>query len=127
MGAEVPSALKSKDRQPTKLDLEAAFGLIQVVDIDNKEMRMGDLLKGHTCTIIVNMASKWSNAQKNYSELVTVYNEYSNHGIQLIGFPSNQFFQEQGSPAEIKKYAQETMNVTFPVMQKCDVNGPGTH
>jgi glutathione peroxidase len=44
----------------------------------------------------------------------------------VLGFPCNQFGkQEPGSNAEILKFAQSKYNVTFPMFEKIEVNGPG--
>lgn len=46
----------------------------------------------------------------------------------MIGFPCNQFKnQESQSEEEIKKFVKDKFNVTFPMMEKIEVNGPNTH
>ena len=49
---------------------------------------MHNLFKGYKVIIIVNVASKWAFAHKSYIEIVNVYNEYYEHGLQVIAFPS---------------------------------------
>lgn len=63
-----------------------------------------------------------------YVEFVNVYDEYKDIGLQMIGFPTNQFLElEPGSPAEIIAFARDTMQAKFPIMMKTDVNGPNAH
>ena len=63
-----------------------------------------------------------------YVELVNVYEEYKELGLQVVAFPCSQFLdQEPGSQEEIKKYAQEEMGAFFPLMAKCNVNGKDAH
>ncbi|HTJ81726.1 MAG TPA: hypothetical protein VL400_08365, partial [Polyangiaceae bacterium] len=49
-------------------------------------------------------------------------------GFSVVGFPCNQFgAQEPGSAQEIETFCSATYGVTFPMMEKIDVNGPGRH
>lgn len=86
-------------------------------------------MKGYKLTIIVNVASKWAFAHKNYVELVNVYEEYKSYGMQVVAFPSSQFFssQESVSKEEIIAFSRTMMGATFPIMEKCDVNGEAAH
>ena len=78
--------------------------------INGEATTMKDLMEGKKLTIICNVASKWSFSHKSYVELVNVFNEYSDHGLQVIAFPSNQFLQQEpGSNAEIEEYARKQM------------------
>lgn len=45
----------------------------------------------------------------------------------MLGFPSNQFFQELGSEDEIKEYCSTTWGVTFPMFARVKVNGKARH
>jgi glutathione peroxidase len=63
-----------------------------------------------------------------YVELVNVYEEYSELGMQVVAFPCSQFLdQEPGTREEIKDYARNVMGASFPLMEKCNVNGPDAH
>ena len=74
--------------------------------------------------IVVNVASNCGYTYTNYRELVKLHEKYSRHGLEIIGFPSNQFGeQEPGTNDEIQKFASN-YGVTFPIMAKVDVNGP---
>lgn len=85
---------------------------------------MKDYIKNHQLTIVSNVASKWGLAHKCYAELVTMYEEYASYGIQVVVFPSDQFLgMEHNKTEEIIEYARKKMGATFPVMEKCLVNG----
>ena len=63
-----------------------------------------------------------------YVEFVNVFEEYKEFGLTLIAFPCNQFLKlEPGTDEEIYDFAREKMGVTFPIMKKCEVNGPDAH
>ena len=74
------------------------------------------------------MASKWGLTDKNYKQLVQIYNQYSDQGLQILAFPCNQFGnQEPGSPQDIEDFARGKYGVQFPIFEKIDVNGKKTH
>lgn len=79
-------------------------------------------LKGKV-VIIVNVASKCGFTPQ-YAELEELNKKYGEQGLQLIGFPCNQFgHQEPGNSEEIATFCSLNYGVTFPVMKKIDVNG----
>ncbi|KTW26238.1 uncharacterized protein T551_03538 [Pneumocystis jirovecii RU7] len=81
----------------------------------------------NTVVLIVNVASKCRFTPQ-YSELEKLYQKYKDSGFLVIGFPCNQFgSQEPGSYEEITRFCSETYNITFPIMDKIDVNGPNSH
>ena len=56
--------------------------------------------------------------------LTDLYLKFQERGLQIIGFPCNQFgSQEPGTNAEIKEFAAECYGANFPLMSKTDVNG----
>ena len=67
------------------------------------------------CFIVVNVACKCGLTSTNYQQLVDIYEKYHARGLEILAFPSNQFFQEDGSPADIKKFVKENFNVNFPM------------
>ncbi|KAJ9528459.1 hypothetical protein QJQ45_020346 [Haematococcus lacustris] len=78
--------------------------------------------------LIVNLASKCGYTDSNYKGLQATYNKYSRFGFTILGFPCNQFGQQEpGSEAEIKSFCTSTYDVTFPLFSKVDVNGPNAH
>jgi glutathione peroxidase len=74
--------------------------------------------------LIVNVASKCGLTPQ-YEGLEALYRDDQGRGLQILGFPCNQFKeQEPGTDAEIQDFCQATYDVTFPVFRKIDVNGP---
>lgn len=77
--------------------------------------------------LIVNVASKCGFTPQ-YEGLEKLYETYSERGLVVLGFPCNQFRQQEpGSNAEIKKFCKLNYGVTFPMFGKIDVNGDTTH
>jgi glutathione peroxidase len=71
--------------------------------------------------LIVNTASKCGFTPQ-YAGLQTLYNEYRDQGLEILGFPSNQFAeQEPGENAEVKQFCTLNYGVTFPLFAKGDV------
>lgn len=62
---------------------------------------------------------------QNYAELAALYGKYAGRGLEILGFPSNQFgSQEPGTNAEIQEFAK-ARGATYPILAKVDVNGFG--
>jgi glutathione peroxidase len=77
--------------------------------------------------LIVNTASKCGFTPQ-YQGLEHLYRRYKDEGLVVIGFPCDQFaHQEPGDDEEIARFCQVNFGVTFPLMAKVEVNGPGTH
>lgn len=73
--------------------------------------------------MIVNVASKCGFTPQ-YEGLENLYQTSKDQGLQIIGFPCNQFGdQEPGQDSEIQEFCSTTYNVTFPVHAKLEVNG----
>lgn len=82
-------------------------------------------LKGHP-VLIVNVASHCGFTGQ-YKGLQSLYDRFKDRGLVILGFPCNQFGnQEPGGAEEIVEFCSRTYSVTFPIMAKCDVNGPNT-
>jgi glutathione peroxidase len=95
---------------------------IAVKDIDHKETSIG-AYQGKVL-LIVNVASKCGFTPQ-YAALEAVYEKYKDKGLVVLGFPCNQFgAQEPGKNEEIKKFCSTKYNVTFPLFDKIEVNGP---
>ena len=74
--------------------------------------------------LIVNVASKCGLTPQ-YEGLEALQREFGERGLQVIGFPCNQFLgQEPGTNDEIQEFCGLTYDVSFPVLGKVDVNGP---
>ena len=76
-----------------------------------------------TTLLVVNVASKCGSTPQ-YEGLERLQATYGDKGFTVIGFPCNQFgAQEPGSSEEIATFCSATYGVTFPMMEKIDVNG----
>nr|AJT47982.1 glutathione peroxidase [Phaffia rhodozyma] len=85
-----------------------------------------DQFKGKTI-LIVNVASKCGKTPQ-YKVLQELYTKYHDQGLELIGFPSNQFKeQEPGTDDEIAQFCELNYGVSFPIVSKSNVNGPETN
>jgi glutathione peroxidase len=77
--------------------------------------------------LIVNVASQCGFTPQ-YSGLEAMYRKLHPRGFSVLGFPCNQFGQQEpGSEDEIKRFCSQTYDVTFPMFARIDVNGPHTH
>jgi glutathione peroxidase len=73
--------------------------------------------------LIVNVASKCGFTPQ-YTGLETLYEKHHDEGLEVLGFPCNQFgHQEPGNEDEIKSFCDLTYKVKFPLFSKVDVNG----
>ncbi len=99
--------------------------MVSVYDFEVKKTN-GDTLslneyKGQPL-IIVNTASKCGFASQ-FGDLQALYEEYSDKGLVILGFPSDQFNQEFDDAGETTEFCQINYGVTFPMLAKVDVNG----
>ena len=77
--------------------------------------------------LVVNVASKCGLTPQ-YAGLEALYRRYSDQGFVVLGFPCNQFAeQEPGSAEEIAQFCSLTYDVSFPMFGKIDVNGADAH
>ncbi|MFC5551101.1 glutathione peroxidase [Massilia aerilata] len=77
--------------------------------------------------LIVNTASKCGFTPQ-YQGLESVYRELHGRGLEVVGFPCNQFgSQEPGSEEEIGAFCEKNYGVSFPMFAKVDVNGDAAH
>ena len=76
--------------------------------------------------LIVNTASKCGFTPQ-YEGLQKLYDEYHEKGLEVLGFPRNQFgSQEPGAEPDIASFCDLTYGVNFPMFAKVDVNGDNT-
>ncbi len=81
---------------------------------------------GHAL-LVVNVASKCGLTPQ-YGALEQLANDYADRGLIVIGVPCTQFMgQEPGTPQEIQEFCSATYGVTFPLMEKVEVNGDNRH
>ena len=77
--------------------------------------------------LIVNTASKCGFTPQ-YKELEALYQKLGNERFEILGFPCNQFGeQEPGASGEIKSFCEINFGVTFPLFEKVDVKGSTAH
>ncbi|MDO5729558.1 MAG: glutathione peroxidase [Actinomycetaceae bacterium] len=73
--------------------------------------------------LIVNTATNCGLAQQ-FVRLQQLYDRYRDAGFTILAFPCNQFGeQEPGDNSEILEICRDKLNLTFPIMEKVDVNG----
>lgn len=94
-------------------------------DIDGKDVKL-DAYKGKV-VMIVNVASKCGYTPQ-YEGLQALYEKYKDQGLEILGFPANNFLgQEPGTEAEIKEFCSTKYHVTFPMFAKISVKGTDQH
>ncbi|MDK3023879.1 glutathione peroxidase [Cupriavidus taiwanensis] len=77
--------------------------------------------------LIVNTASECGFTPQ-YEGLQKLYDEYHGRGLEVLGFPCNQFGkQEPGDAQQIGQFCETRFAVRFPMFAKIDVNGPAAH
>ncbi len=97
----------------------------QVQAIDGKAVSLSDY-KGKAL-LIVNTASRCGFTPQ-YEGLEKLYKTYKDKGLEILGFPANNFMgQEPGSNEEIKKFCGLKYNVSFPMFSKISVKGKDMH
>lgn len=97
----------------------------KVQTIDGTDVSL-DNYKGKVL-LVVNTASKCGFTPQ-FKELESLYKAYKDKGLEILGFPCNQFAaQDPGNNEEIKNFCTLNYDVTFPMFSKIDVNGANTH
>jgi glutathione peroxidase len=90
---------------------------------NGEQVRFGEKLGN--VLLIVNTASKCGFTPQ-YAGLEALWRKYRDRGFEVIAFPCNQFGrQEPGQADEIAGFCQANFGVSFPLMAKVEVNGPG--
>lgn len=98
---------------------------IPVKTIDGAEASLGDW--SGKVRLVVNVASKCGLTPQ-YEALEQLYESYADKGLEVLGFPANNFRgQEPGSNEEIAEFCATTYNVKFPMFSKISVKGDDQH
>ena len=93
--------------------------------IDGKSRKLADF-KGKVL-LIVNTASQCGFTPQ-YKGLEALHKRFSSRGFAVLGFPSNQFGQQEpGADTEIAEFCEMNFGVTFPMFSKIEVNGENAH
>lgn len=95
----------------------------KVLDIKGKPVNLTDY-KGKV-VLIVNVASKCGYTPQ-YEQLEQIYKKYKNQGFVVLGFPANDFNQQEpGTNEEILNFCTSKYDVSFPMFSKIVVKGEG--
>ena len=122
MGTLVERAPLYKDYETS---MTTALENIPVRTIDGNPASLADYTG--KVRLIVNVASKCGLTPQ-YEGLEALYRRYHDRGLEVLGFPANEFgAQEPGTEAEIKEFCSTKYDVTFPMFGKIVVKGPGQH
>lgn len=98
---------------------------IPLTTLDGRPTTLAELADG--AVLIVNVASKCGLTPQ-YTALEQLAKGYRDRGLTVVGVPCNQFMgQEPGTAEEIQTFCSTTYGVTFPLLEKIDVNGAGRH
>jgi len=98
---------------------------IPVKTIDGQETNLGEYKE--KVLLVVNVASKCGLTPQ-YEGLQKLYSEYHSKGLEVLGFPANNFMgQEPGTEDEIKDFCDSNYNVKFPLFSKISVKGDDQH
>lgn len=98
---------------------------IPVKTIDGTETNLGEYKD--KVLLIVNVASKCGLTPQ-YEGLQKLYSEYNDQGLEVLGFPANNFHgQEPGTEEEIKDFCSTNYDVQFPLFSKISVKGDDQH
>jgi glutathione peroxidase len=115
-----PSSERAPFRRPWSVAMTTLYDFT-VDDIHGKPVRL-DRYKGKV-VLVVNTASECGFTPQ-YKGLEALYEKYKDRGLEVLGFPCNQFgAQEPGTADEIVSFCELNYGVTFPLFAKIDVNG----
>ncbi|HYW94077.1 MAG TPA: glutathione peroxidase [Bacteroidales bacterium] len=106
---------------PLVASAQVSFYDFTVKDINGNDFNFSQL-KGKK-VMVVNTASKCGFTPQ-YADLEKLYEKYKDDGFVIIGFPANNFHnQEPGTNSEIKAFCKKNYGVSFPMMSKISVKG----
>jgi glutathione peroxidase len=98
---------------------------IELPRLDGKPAKLSEY--AGKVVLAVNVASRCGFTPQ-YAGLQALNDRYSDRGFTVLGFPSNQFFnQEPGSAEQIQEFCSLNYGVTFPLFAKLDVKGSHQH
>jgi len=104
--------------------------MTSIQDIPVKTIAGADTtLRAHegSVLLVVNVASKCGLTPQ-YEGLEALYRRYRDRGLVVLGFPANNFLQQEpGTEAEIADFCRTTYDVSFPMFAKISVAGPDRH
>ena len=116
---------QNQSNSPAKAMEKQNIYQFKVEDLSGKPFDFNSL-KGKKI-LIVNTASKCGLTPQ-YKELEALYKKYKDQNFVIVGFPANNFGQQEpGTNAEISTFCELNYGVTFPMMSKIFVKGADMH
>ncbi len=110
----VPAVVHGQDKTPAALNFTMQTLSGEEVPLDNYA---GKVL------LIVNVASQCGLTPQ-YEQLQAMHKKYSQQGLAIVGFPCNQFGQQEpGTATEIRQFCTDNYGVEFEMFAKVQVNG----
>ena len=98
---------------------------ITLTTLDGRPTSLAEFADG--AVLLVNVASNCGLTPQ-YTALERLAKDYGDRGLTVVGVPCNQFMgQEPGTATEIRAFCSSTYGVTFPLLEKVDVNGVDRH
>ena len=98
---------------------------LPLTTLDGTQTSLAEL--GDGATLVVNVASRCGLTPQ-YASLERLAAEYAERGLTVLGIPCNQFAgQEPGTADEIQEFCSTSYGVSFPLLEKSDVNGADRH
>jgi glutathione peroxidase len=108
-----------------KAQIPASVYDTSATDIDGKPVSLSAYK--NKVLLIVNTASQCGFTPQ-YQGLQALYDQYSDQGLMILGFPCNQFGQQEpGDLKQIQSFCETSFGVSFPLFQKIEVNGSNAH
>jgi len=118
IAAAVATAQSTKEQKATPAAID-----FTMKDIDGKDVALSKY-QGKV-VLMVNVASKCGLTPQ-YAELEALHEKYADKGLVILGFPANEFGQQEpGTNDEIKAFCSEKYSVKFPMFSKVVVKGEG--
>ena len=98
---------------------------LQLTDLEGNECSLSDY--AGKVLLLVNVASRCGLTPQ-YKNLEELHQRYQEQGFSVMGFPCNQFGQQEpGTAQEIRQFCDLNYGVTFPIFAKLEVNGANQH
>lgn len=126
MGSMLFKLVKKKGKDQMT-DIPGSFWDLEATDIQGKKVKFSEL-KGKKLYLLVNVASACGLTNSNYRQLKKFHDQYNEHGLHIMGFPCNQFKeQESGCEADIEEVVRTKFKIKFQMFSKIEVNGQNCH
>jgi len=122
IASEADEADEAAPNERSTADAKTPAALaFEMATLDGKDKKLADYYGD--VILVVNVASRCGLTPQ-YSQLQALHEKYAKRGLTILGFPCNQFGnQEPGSAEEIRSFCSAEYGVEFPMFAKVDVNG----